>query len=147
MKSKIRSISIILLISITFCKENSVITEIEASIFQIPGCQPAITKITNNVLFDSCFNYTFLDKLTIDFCINGNCCPDSNRFLITHNIFKDTITIALTDIAPNLCRCICNYIIHGEFNYLSNDSYYIKCIINKGNNKEILYNEKVFKSY
>lgn len=136
---------IITLLFIIFvsCEESSVIFDSKIKIYQIPGCQPAISKFSNS-LIDSCFNYTFFDKLKIDFCVSGNCCPDENRFLINYKIYKDTITITLTDTAANLCRCICNYIIHGEFESLPYDGYIIKCIQKTTNESKILYNQKVF---
>lgn len=140
-------IIIFLFIIFVSCKESSVSSESKVKIYQVPGCQHEIINILNKSIIDSCFNYTFFDKLEIDFCVKGNCCPDANRFLIRSNIFKDTITISVTDTAANLCKCICNYIIHGEFESLPFDSYFVKCIQKESNDSKILYSQKVFRAH
>lgn len=147
MRFPIKFIAIVFLLVLNFCKESSVTPEVKATLYQINGCQPSLGKKANNLLNDSCFQYTFFDKLTIDFCVNGNCCPDKNRFLITNKIFKDTITITVKDTADNLCRCTCNYIIHGEFESLNYNSYVIKCLADKNQNYKLLYLQKVFRVY
>lgn len=131
------------------CKDSSVSSESNVRLYQLPGCQTFINqksgyqKSIDASIIDSCFYYNFEEKLTIDFCVNGNCCPDENRFLITNNIFKDTITVTVTDTAANLCRCMCNYIIHGEFELLSYDSYTVKCVRNEFNSNKLLYTKRI----
>jgi hypothetical protein len=95
------------------------------NLYQITGCKKYLQKSSG---IDSCFNYSFEETLKIDFCASGNCCPDSNRFLITSTISSDSIIITYADTAANLCRCICNYYIHAEFENLFNESYIVKCI-------------------
>lgn len=95
------------------------------NLYQITGCKNYLQKTT---VVDSCFNYSFNETLKIDFCVSGNCCPDSNRFLFTTKIYSDSIIITYADTAANLCRCICNYYIHAEFENLFNESYIVKCI-------------------
>ena len=91
-------------------------------IIEIPGCRQTYpNKIVPSV--DSCFSYQFHDQLTVDFCIQGNCCPDSDRFSIDHAIKMDTITVTVADTAANLCRCLCRHWIHSEFSGLALDSY------------------------
>ncbi|MEG8947650.1 hypothetical protein [Rosettibacter firmus] len=140
-----KKVFLLLIILITNCKESSVTPEIGAKIYQLDGCRP-INKLFKMDLSDSCFSYNFSDKLTIDFCVSANCCPDKNRFLIRNKIIKDTITITITDTAANLCRCICNYIIHGEFESLQNDSYYIKCIRTDSGDEKLLYFRKIIRA-
>lgn len=95
------------------------------NLYQITGCKSHLQKSS---VQDSCFNYSFGETLKLDFCASGNCCPDSNRFVITSKIYSDSIIITYKDTAANLCRCICNYYIHAEFENLSNNRYVIKCI-------------------
>ena len=92
--------------------------EIKTMLYQIPGCKGNSLSKSMNAQIDSCFHYSFTETLEIEFCVSGNCCPDENRFVTTSKILNDSITIAITDTAENLCRCICNYIIHGEFESL-----------------------------
>ncbi|MCX7797150.1 MAG: hypothetical protein N2249_00825 [Melioribacter sp.] len=139
-----RLLVILFLLLFYFCKDDTVIYEANAILYQIDGCQP---KLEKKSFGDTCFKYTFSDKLIIDFCVSGNCCPDKNRYLITHKIFKDTITITVKDTAANLCRCICNYIIHCEFELLNYDNYVVKCMLDKTKNYELLYLQKVIRFY
>jgi hypothetical protein len=76
---------------------------------------------------DSLFTYTFVDSLVIDFSVNANCCPDSNRFIVTHSIGTDTLIISVADTARSLCNCICLYMIHASFGNLSKDNYTVRC--------------------
>lgn len=95
--------------------------------YQIPGCNNqnfGLSKAANN---DSCFVYNFNDTLKIDFCVMGNCCPDSERFATTYEIKLDTIFVSVSDIAPDECDCICNYTIHLEFTDLQREKYLFYC--------------------
>lgn len=107
--------------------------------YQIPKCNrnTALGKVS---AIDSCFNYSFNDTLSINFCVTGNCCPDKDRFTTTYKIKSDTIFVYVKDIAENDCRCMCNYTIHLEFYNLEQDKY-IFCS-NYGN---INYKESVEK--
>jgi hypothetical protein len=99
--------------------------EVQAVLRQIPGCGGhGLTKAAGG---DSCFSYKFTQNLVVDFCVAANCCPDSNRFELAHVIHNDTIFVAVADTAANLCRCICNYVIHAEFAGLSRDQYIFYC--------------------
>lgn len=97
----------------------------ETALYQVGGCGGS--PLRKAALVDSCFDYTFNEKLSIDFCVSGNCCPDSNRFVIQSGIIGDQITIAVTDTAENLCRCICPYQLHAEFSHLPESSYRVIC--------------------
>ncbi|MFB0515087.1 MAG: hypothetical protein ACETWG_00600 [Candidatus Neomarinimicrobiota bacterium] len=55
--------------------------------------------------------------------MSANCCPDSNRFTLSSKISKDLISITVLDTASKICRCICPYTIHAEFNDLPRDFY------------------------
>ncbi len=132
------TVSIIL---IFFSCENSVIIEQKAFIYQLPGCRTEGLLKTNYADFDSCFNYTFNQNLIVEFCVIGNCCPNENRFVTKYNIYGDSIFIAVKDTAANLCRCICNYIIRGEFQNLRYNEYVVKCIRDEDNN--IIYTQTV----
>jgi hypothetical protein len=111
------------------CSENNVTetenTQITFSSHQITGCNNSgLLKTTNE---DSCFAYSFNDALKIDFCVVGNCCPDSQRFISDYNISSDTIFVSVADTAANLCYCICNYTIHVELLGLTKDKYLFVC--------------------
>ena len=47
--------------------------------------------IPNEPESDSIFYYSFTTDLTLDFSVKANCCPDSDRFYISHSIISDTI--------------------------------------------------------
>jgi hypothetical protein len=92
--------------------------------YQVPGCASQLGK---RVLSDSCFSYQFRDALLVDFCASANCCPDSNRFSITHRVSTDSIIVTIADTAAQLCRCNCPYVLHVEFHDLPKDSYLLVC--------------------
>ncbi|MBM4172521.1 MAG: hypothetical protein FJ214_11685 [Ignavibacteria bacterium] len=104
---------------------------------QIPGCNRKIM-LEKSVQKDSCFSYTFRDTLKINFCVIGNCCPDSNRFLVDYKIKSDTINVIVNDIAPNLCRCICNYTIQTKITGLTKEKYLFICSYENIEYKEIV---------
>jgi len=140
------SAQLVLLFSITilFLKCDSSITESAADgiIHQISGCNKSYSRSPES---DSCFTYTFRETLKIDFCVPGNCCPDSNRFSFKSGVFKDTITIVFADTAANLCRCICNYTIQAEFDNLIKDFYLVKCQRKDSLGVYTSYREKVYR--
>jgi hypothetical protein len=96
------------------------------------------TALSKTASADSIFTYTFTDQLVVDFSVHGNCCPDSNRFQVTHTESFDTLTIAVTDTARNLCRCICPYMIHAAYGALSNDNYMLRCVLKDMQGNEAL---------
>jgi hypothetical protein len=98
--------------------------QVKASLYQVGGCQSHLAKVSE---VDSCFSYQFGEKLVVDFCLTGNCCPDSNRFVLSHKISNDTIYIVAVDTAEHLCRCICKYVIHAEFENLPLSHYIFYC--------------------
>jgi hypothetical protein len=85
--------------------------------------------LSKNSGLDSVFTYSFTQNLIIDFSVNTNCCPDSNRFNISNIIGTDTLIVSVADTARSLCNCICLYMIHVEFGNLSNDHYVVRCRI------------------
>lgn len=106
---------------------------------QIPGCNSTLS--LSKLPSDSfCFSYTFDETLKIDFCVPGNCCPDSNRFVTNYNIKSDTLFVTVADTAENLCYCICNYTIHIEVTGLPNENYVFRC-----DYEDLVYNEIVSK--
>jgi hypothetical protein len=122
-------LSISALISFISCTENistkSEDAYIEFSSYQISGCNSSpFSKVSEN---DSCFDYSFDDTLKIDFCVTGNCCPDSQRFVSYYNIKSDTLFVSVVDTASRLCHCICNYKIHLELLGLTNEQYIFYC--------------------
>ncbi len=124
-KISLVSLSFLLIIYIISCSENSPFEnpeeQVEFSSQQISGCNNSgLSKVNDN---DSCFVYSFNDTLKVDFCLWGNCCPDSERFVTNYKISSDTIFIAVQDTAINGCDCNCNYTIHVELSGLSENEY------------------------
>lgn len=119
------------------------VTEMENNdsfIYQIPGCQNQ--SLARTTMEDSCFTYEFKDKLIIDFCVVANCCPDTDRFSISSFVNDDTITVTVVDTAANLCDCVCEYIIHSEFDELFSNEIFFICYFNN----EILYQKSLIRS-
>ncbi len=110
--------------------------------FQVPGCRQGIGRAS---AIDSCFSYRFEDFLLVDFCAAGNCCPDSNRFLIKCSIRQDTILVAIADTAANLCRCTCRYLLHVQMEGLPLDSYRFVCVQEGASGEYLLYSEQIFR--
>ena len=102
----------------------------EYQLYQVNGCQGG--GLSKSITGDSCFDYQFDTDLILDFCVNANCCPDSNRFDLSYEIKHDTIEVAVKDTAADLCRCICSYIIHAEFYDLPEDKYYVNVLTGDG---------------
>ena len=128
------------LLNLFACSGTVTDIENENSIFyQIPGCQNNV--LAKSAIDDSCFNYTFNQILIVDFCVSANCCPDSNRFDLSDKISNDTIFVAVTDTAAQLCHCICDYKIHFEKYNLPLNSYLFYCSYND----EILYAVRVIR--
>ena len=77
---------------------------------------------------DSCLSYRFSDTLLVEFCLAGNCCPDSDRFLITTRISGDTIFVVAADTSGSNCYCECTYIIQARFTGLQLPRYVFHCL-------------------
>jgi hypothetical protein len=110
----------------------------QTRIVQIPGCKSGQLG-KGSAATDSCFTYQFHDALVVDFCASANCCPDSNRFLIRHEIRSDTIFVTIADTAAALCRCTCTYLLHAEFHGLAKDRYVFVCQRQDYSSKALLY--------
>lgn len=123
------------------CRDTALQPETTAKIYQAGKCNG--TALFKSVQDDSCFVYSFSSTLTIDFCVSGNCCPDSNRFTSSYSLSNNEIAIKIKDTAPNLCRCMCRYTIHSEFYDLKLDSYQVDCISETNNENKILYSKLV----
>lgn len=112
------------------CKEKA--TELQNSDVAFSAssskCQLSLRLAKVSVL-DSLFEYSFSDNLILDFSVRTNCCPDSNRFVITQYIGADTLNIIVTDTAQHLCRCNCPYFIHAEYKNLTGNQYVVRCIL------------------
>ncbi|KAB2844520.1 MAG: hypothetical protein F9K45_04845 [Melioribacteraceae bacterium] len=113
--------------------------DVKFNSYQISGCNHNLFGKKSAV--DSCFVYSFDDKLEIDFCVSGNCCPDSNRFVTNIKLSSDTLFVSVIDTAENLCRCICNYIIHAEISGLQKENYIFYC----NYDNQIIYSEQIRK--
>ena len=132
-----------LLLFLIGCNEKSTETETFIKIYQLGKCNSYnLTKVTSDSL---CFNYKFESSLVLDFCVKGNCCPDSNRFIFNYKINENQIDIFVDDIAPNLCKCICNYTIHADILGLSNSKYFVKCYSKDNGEYKILHEREVYK--
>ncbi len=126
---KFGSILLVFLLFVYSCTTDNSTAPNEAGItikaYQVGGCNG--TPLAQAAYHDSCFAYTFGDTLQIDFCVFGNCCPDSARFVTNYKIKSDTIYVTVTDTAAKLCYCVCDYTIHLELSGLSGDSYVFYC--------------------
>ncbi len=101
--------------------------------FKTSKCISGTIAKESRVQSDS-FSYSFSQYLTLNFSVPGNCCPDSNRFMVSNEIRSDTIFITVTDTAQNLCRCSCVYMIHTQLTDLQKDSYTVRCRLGKEDN-------------
>ncbi len=128
-----------LLLFCTGCADSTEPDDGNTVFYQNPGC------VNKAAVLDSCFSYTFTDKLVVEFCVEGNCCPDSNRFIFTQDITADTINITVTDIEANLCRCFCNYLLHYESAGLPLNSYQYNVYVRHGSGITLLYSNLVFR--
>jgi hypothetical protein len=144
MKPLIRSIivSVLLFLPYIGC-DKSVTTENDPTpnLYQVSGC------LNKSFDSDSCFFYRFGRTLAVDFCVTGNCCPDHDRFVIQDSIYSDTVFVTLTDTAETLCRCYCVYNIHTDFHFLEGESYWFIVSQPDSSGMNILYSEKVIRSY
>lgn len=141
--NKLISTSLLMLCTILFyCTNEPSYIEPLVSISQKPGCASFALNKSNT---DSCFGYQFVSDLELNFCVSGNCCPDSNRFKFSHRIYADTINISLTDTAQNLCRCICNYLIDSKIESPPLSKYIVRVEQNFGSDKKLLYTKIVYK--
>ena len=116
----------------------------QGSIVQVPGCASAqLAKA--GASSDSCLTYLFQGTLFIDFCAAGNCCPDSDRFEIKHEIRGDTISVTVADTAVALCRCMCKYMLHAEFHDLPHDQYVFICKRADASSSILMYSTTVYR--
>lgn len=141
MKTRIIFVSLFLLLPVLFysCADTVEPGETGNIFYQVPGCfsKPAVS--------DSCFSYVFSNKLYVEFCVYGNCCPDSNRFIFAQYVIGDTINLTVKDIEQKLCRCVCLYTLHSETTNLVLNSYQY-CIYQEDIRPEnLLYSERVFR--
>ena len=124
----------IAILAVSWCSENSTNISLEdkssvSAFKQVSGClQSSLLKTGTPDI--SCFDYSFHENLTLDFCLPANCCPDSNRFDYSYKIRNDTIYFAVLDTALDLCDCICTYKIKTEISGLSEDAYIFNCFYN-----------------
>ena len=131
MKKTLRAIFFLHLLNIN-CTESSTNSDspekkVETISFQIPGCRaPGLIK-AKGIEEYPCFKYNFTDTLRIEFCVSGNCCPDSFRFASEINIISDTIFVSVVDTAENLCYCDCLYKMHLEITGLPENKYLFYC--------------------
>jgi hypothetical protein len=138
MNDRINFLKIFLLLglcTLTACKEKSTEvfpTGIPSFSFEMSQCISSALGKGVNTLPDSICTYSFSDYLILDFSAIGNCCPDSNRFVVNHQIKQDTILITVSDTARSMCYCMCLYMIHTEISNLPLDKYVIRCRLVNG---------------
>jgi hypothetical protein len=130
----------VLALLIPTCEQSTDPRGADVTAFQVPGCGNHLGKTAVN---DSCFSYQFHDALVVEFCMNANCCPDSNRFSFRHMVSHDTIMVSVSDTAAHLCRCICNYVLHMEFPGLPGDNYVFFCTRQDYSDRVVFYSERV----
>jgi hypothetical protein len=110
--------------------------------YQVPG--PA-SQVDKDV--DSCFSYEFpyFFPLKVDFCATGNCCPDSNRFSFNFRVTSDSVIVTIADTAAQKCFCTSTYVLHVEFRYLPNETYWFVCERRDYSPRTLLYAERVYR--
>ena len=134
MTSKKLGLVILIFFSIS-CKDQSIQPDqVESPQFTTESSKCISTAFSRGLAVsnDSIFTYSFSQDLIIDFSVRGNCCPDSNRFTLGHEIRNDTIFIAVSYTAQNLCRCICVYMIHVKLADLPLNHYVVRCRLSDG---------------
>jgi hypothetical protein len=114
--------------------------------YQVSKCLNHFSK-TSSISADSCFTYSFSNSLIAEYCVSGNCCPDSNRFAFIQETGDDTLNIFVTDIEENQCHCICSYMLHSEFTGLQHNTYLLNIYLtSKQGEKTLLYSETVMRN-
>lgn len=99
--------------------------QVGANLRQISGCISHVSSLSS--VGDSSFSYLFGDTLFVSFMLSGNCCPDSNRFVLSYEVKADTLYVSAVDTAERGCYCVCNYILRAEFFNLPLDRYTFVC--------------------
>ncbi|HUI29832.1 MAG TPA: hypothetical protein VLX91_06410 [Candidatus Acidoferrales bacterium] len=117
--------------------------QVKTSLTQVGGCgSHQLGKVS---MWDSCFTYQFDQNLEVNFFLSGNCCPDSNRFLLSNRISNDTIFVVAMDTAAQVCNCVCNYTINAKFENLSLSHYVFYCTRADDSNR-VYYAKDVYRS-
>ena len=116
------------------------IAEGESSLYQVHGCVGRV--LGKGTRADSCFSFKFEKSLALDFCLPGNCCPDSNRYYLSHRISHDTLIVTAVDTAGSLCRCNCSYLIHADIASVPFDRYHVFCFLADS----LMYQREVIRS-
>jgi hypothetical protein len=141
--------AIILAVSCNDKSTNTTEKEVIATLYQLPGC-PSHSSSLNKVSTwdDSCFTYTFADTLKINFCLEGNCSPNHDRFKLTYNISNDTIYVAAADTAEEIANCFCPFTLYAEFENLPLEHYVFNVSYSKKGFSQIFtfYNENIYKN-
>ena len=109
------------------CKEKSTAPETTADIVFSGYSTTCLSHGISKVSVDSLV-YSFTDSLVIDYLIEANCCPNSNRFILGYGINLDTLTIQIADTGRSECNCVCSYNTHFVFSNLSDDHYFVRRI-------------------
>ena len=130
----------IILVAIAGCDKSTGPTVSTLTAYQVPGC---VSGIAQQAPGDTCFAFEFQQKLFVQFCATGNCCPDSDRFSFRHSISRDTIYVTIADTAAQLCRCMCKYTLVMEFTGLEKNSYQFVCSREDYSNRLIIYSKRV----
>ena len=136
-------LAIILLPLFSFaCKSSTEPTMSTMLAHQVGGCNSVLAKGTSG---DSCFSYQFKEVFVADFCVLGNCCPDSNRFSFRHSVSQDTIIVTVSDTAAQSCRCMCSYLVHIELYDLTRNEYLLLCVREDYSNQYIIYSTRILR--
>ena len=107
------------------CEEKS--SNPDTTSFSFTSSKCVSQGLLKETTLDSLFTYTFNQDLVIDFTVWSNCCPDSNRFSVSHVIRTDTVIITVTDTVPDMCHCVCPYLIHAQVTNLPLNQYVVRC--------------------
>lgn len=80
---------------------------------------------------ESVLRWQFGDLLELEFMVWGNCCPDSERFVVASHLCGDTLAITVADTAASLCRCVCPYVISATCEDVPSDRYVVTGLLGK----------------
>jgi hypothetical protein len=112
----------------------------KSSLYQVHGCIGRV--LGKGTGADSCFSFKFEKTLALDFCLPGNCCPDSNRYYLSHRMSHDTLIVTAVDTARDMCRCYCSYLIHADIASVPLDRYQVFCFLADS----LMYQREVIRS-
>lgn len=110
------------------CKDNSTGPNTGANVLFSGYSSKCLSNGLSKVASSDSLSYSFVDSLVINYLIEANCCPDSDRFVLGYSINQDTLAIQIADTDQSTCKCVCSYNTHFVFLNLTGDHYYLNLI-------------------